>query len=251
MVILAGTGIKSLSHITREVEVSVQQADKVLYLVNEPVIEEWILKQASETESMHDLYIKNESRRDNYRAIIDKIIEEHEVCRNLCVLIYGHPTVFAYPGIEAIRQIERKGGVVKIMPGISAEDCLFADLRVNPGERGCLSIEATEFLLYDRVIDPMSHVIFWQIGQVGNTGIPTTGLNNALLDYFCRRITEIYGHDKEVVLYEASLYPNIPPKIRKLNISLLKQEEISTISSLYLSPEGELKENKMIRGMMS
>ena len=250
-VILAGTGIKSLSHITKETEIAVQKASKVLYLVNEPIIEDWIIKEARNSESMYDLYIENDSRNKNYALIIEKILEEHKRYKNLCVLIYGHPTVFAFPGLEAIKRIEAKGSFAKVMPGISSEDCLFADLRINPGSRGCISLEATEFLLYDRAIDPSYHVIFWQIGQIGNTGLPEAGLNRRVLSCFCERVQSIYAGDVDVILYEASLYPNIPAKISKQKISELASMEINTISSLYLPPTREMKEDKTIRDMLS
>lgn len=249
--ILAGTGIKALSHITKETELSIKKADKVLYLTNEPVIEEWIIKEARESESLYPLYTQHESREKNYNSIVEKILSEYAVIKNLCVLIYGHPTVFAYPGVEAFKRIEANGGTVRVMPGISAEDCLFSDLRINPGERGCISLEATEFLLYDRNIDPSYHVIFWQVGQIGNTGVPGTGLNRRLLSCFCERIQSIYGNNWGVVLYEASLYPNIPPRILPLNISALQSTEISTISSLYIPPLGEMKEDIKIRDLMT
>jgi hypothetical protein len=37
-----------------------------------------------------------------------------------------------------------------MLPGISAEDCLFADLGIDPGIYGCQSYEATDFLANGR-----------------------------------------------------------------------------------------------------
>ena len=39
---LVGSGIKSLSHFTTEFKTYTTQADKVLYLVNDPITKQWI-----------------------------------------------------------------------------------------------------------------------------------------------------------------------------------------------------------------
>ena len=48
--VLVGSGIKFVSHITNEAKASIEQADKVLYLVNEPAIGEWIRRTNSNSE---------------------------------------------------------------------------------------------------------------------------------------------------------------------------------------------------------
>ena len=55
-----------------------------------------------------------------------------------------------------------------MLPGISAEDCLFADLGVDPAEAGCQSYEATRFLERRPAIEPRAALILWQIGVVGS-----------------------------------------------------------------------------------
>ncbi|MFK9297939.1 hypothetical protein ACJEJR_24330, partial [Escherichia coli] len=53
-------------------------------------------------------------------------------------------------------------------PGISAEDCLYADLGIDPGIVGCQHFEATQFMLYRRVIDTAGYLILWQVGAAGD-----------------------------------------------------------------------------------
>ena len=42
--VVVGSGIKFLSHLTVEVKVHIEQADQVFYLVNNPAMKEWIKK---------------------------------------------------------------------------------------------------------------------------------------------------------------------------------------------------------------
>ena len=60
-----------------------------------------------------------------------------------------------------------------MIAGISAEDCLFADLGFDPASTGCLTFEATDFLIHNRRVDPTCLVILWQIGVVGVEDRPT------------------------------------------------------------------------------
>jgi len=39
-----------------------------------------------------------------------------------------------------------------MLPGISAEDCLFADIGVDPGIYGCQSFEATDLFVNESLI---------------------------------------------------------------------------------------------------
>ncbi|HHF7375804.1 hypothetical protein [Legionella bozemanae] len=47
-----------------------------------------------------------------------------------------------------IRNIEKSSSDIKIeiLPGISSLDCLFCDLRVDPGSCGIQAYESTEFI---------------------------------------------------------------------------------------------------------
>jgi hypothetical protein len=86
----------------------------------------------------------------------------------VCVVFYGHPGVFVQPAHEAIRVARLEGFTARMLPGISAEDCLFADIEVDPGVYACQSFEATDFLVRKRKFDPRSPLVLWQIGSIGD-----------------------------------------------------------------------------------
>lgn len=73
--IIVGSGIKFMSHLTTEAKACIEKADKVLYLINEPVMQEWIQKANSSTESLDALYTNCTLRHDNYLLISEYIIE--------------------------------------------------------------------------------------------------------------------------------------------------------------------------------
>jgi uncharacterized protein YabN with tetrapyrrole methylase and pyrophosphatase domain len=92
------------------------------------------------------------------------------VCR-----FYGHPGVFVHSSHAAIKKAREEGYLAGMIPGISAADCLFADIGVDPSTSGCQFLEATDFLLRDRRLDVTGHVVLWQIGCVGDRGFARKG----------------------------------------------------------------------------
>src|SRR3990167_4815911 len=167
---IVGFGIKCISHLTMETSVYIKEADKVLYSVNEPVMESWIIANNTNSVSIDLLVGTSRLRKDLYKKITNEIIASVEINHHVCVVFYGHPTIFAKSALEAAHKIKADGFATKILPGISAEDCLFADLWIDPGSQGCQSYEATDFLIRQRNPDPTSHLILWQAGIIGALG---------------------------------------------------------------------------------
>ena len=165
---IVGCGFQAVRQLTLESKMMIEQADKVLYGVNEPVSELYIKKLNSNSESLMKFYKGGKYRPDTYKEMVELTLKYVREGVNLCVVYYGHPGVFVNPSHESIRQARSEGFDAHMFPGISAEDCLFADLGIDPGTVGCQSFEATDFLLNRRKFDIFSHLILWQIGGIGD-----------------------------------------------------------------------------------
>ncbi|RUR24234.1 SAM-dependent methyltransferase [Legionella qingyii] len=238
--IVCGSGIKSISHITEETKHIIKHADKVLYLVNEPNLKEWIKREAKEAESLDDLYFNVQKRIDAYNQITNHIINEYNCGKVLCVVFYGHPTIFADPALKAVRKIKAANGNAVILPGISTMDCLFSDLQIDPGDRGCFTIDVTELLIYERTVDVNAHVILWQLANLGMHNVKQTSKLNVLSDY----LRKSYKHDHSVCIYEAALMPMQKPRIEWIRLDKLSDSLISPLSTLYIPPMTQKKPSK-------
>lgn len=236
---IVGTGIKFVSHLTTEAKAYIQKSEKVLYLVNEPAMEEWIKQNNPHAESLYNLYITHSKRLICYKAITDHIVNEVSKKQHVCVVLYGHPTVFAKPALDAAIQVRNAGYDTRILPGISAEDCLFADLMIDPGSCGCQSFEATDFLIRKKQFDTSCHLVLWQVGIIGMLEHPTMHDNTHGATLLLEQLTRYYPENHEIVLYEASQYPHFSPKITYLPLSELKNAPFSVISTLYIPPVGK------------
>ena len=82
-------------------------------------------------------------------------------------IFYGHPGVFVSPSRRALSIARKEGYEAKMLPGISSEDYMFADLEFDPAVHGCCAYEATQLLLREVALDTAMSNIIWQVGGVG------------------------------------------------------------------------------------
>jgi tetrapyrrole methylase family protein / MazG family protein len=217
-----------------------------LYLVNEPVTKQWIEKYSKISESLELIYFSEKDRQIAYDKIKDKILSELISHDFITVVLYGHPTFFADPGLQAIVEARNFPIETVILPGISAENCLYADLAIDPGLYGCFHVEATELLLYDKIIDPTAHLCIWQPGVIGNRATPKQNQKGKHLNLLKNKLLNYYPSSHAAILYEASLYPGIESLIQPFLLEHIEEQDISTLSTLYIPPINQRKVNKQI-----
>lgn len=232
---LAGSGITFYSQLTHECEAYIRQADIVLYLLNDPMMKAWINQHAKRAESLDSLYVKFEKRLDCYHAITKYILDCVRQQQHVCTVLYGHPCVFSKPGLDAVIQAEKEGFATRILPGISAEDCLFADLKIDPSTSGCLSFEASDFLIFQRPVDPACHLILWQIDAIGTLNNDNNA-NRHGLKLLVKKLSHYYAAEHTVILYEAAQHPGFRPRIDRIRLDDLQNTALKKISTLYIPP---------------
>ncbi|MEM7112726.1 MAG: SAM-dependent methyltransferase [Chloroflexota bacterium] len=242
---VVGTGIKFASQLTPEAEGYIRQADKLFYVVPGPFADEWLTKLNPTAESLAGLYAEGKKRLDTYEEMANTILTAVRQDQKVCAIFYGHPGVFAIPSHEAIRLARAEGYAAQMLPGISAEDCLFADLGIDPGIYGCQSFEATDFLVRQRRFDPYSHLVLWQVGIIGEVkrGKPQSKVGIQLL---AQTLRKTYEPTHEVVVYEAARYPIHAPRIERLTLATLGDMTPPLLSTLYVPPKGEAPLNQAI-----
>jgi uncharacterized protein YabN with tetrapyrrole methylase and pyrophosphatase domain len=232
---VVGTGIQLIGQATIEAKAHIEQADKVLFLVADPATTHWIQKLNSTAESLHGFYGQNKDRLTTYKEMTEQILSFVRQGFNVCAVFYGHPGVFVYPSHEAVRQARLEGFDARMLPGISAEDCLFSDLGVDPASTGCQSFEATDFLVYQRKFDPHSSLILWQIGVIGDLEYKQRydlqGLR-ILIEF----LQESYPLSHQVIVYQAAQYPICEPIVEIVTLEKLPNARITPISTLYVPP---------------
>ena len=232
---IVGTGIQLGTHLTREARLLLETADVVLSLVAEPAMQSVLERLNPETRSLHDHYELGKNRGEAYEAMVEEILGPVREGKNVVAAFYGHPGVFVAPSHEAIRTARAEGYPATMLPGISAEDCLFADLGVDPSRFGCQSYEATDFLVHRRRIDPTAALVLWQIGTVGSVAAAAAAQTTGL-PVLVEVLLEHYPPAHEVTVYEASPYPGFDPLVRTVPLGELSAEHVTALSTLYVPP---------------
>ena len=185
--------------------------------------------------SLNDQYEPGVHRQVIYDRMAETILAEVRQGLSVCAAFYGHPGIFVSPSHEAIRRARAEGFPARMLPAVSAEDCLFADLGVDPGATGCQSYEATDFLLRRRQVDPTAMLILWQVSVIGerlySRETPPRRLS-VLVDY----LLQWYDPEHLVTLYEASPYPIAAASIQTVTLERLPHFEPAPLATLYVPP---------------
>ena len=239
--IVVGSGIQAAGQLTIEARNTISHADKVFYLVTDYLTECYLKKLNSSAESLHSCYETGKDRFLSYLEMVDRILGKVREENEVCAVFYGHPGVFAYPSHEAIRQARKEGFYARMLPGISAEDCLFADLGVDPASHGCQSYEATDFLIYKRIFDPCSSLVIWQVGVIGDLTFQASDYETSGIQVLVEHLQQAYGSDHVTIVYEAAQYPIFEPRIETVPLLDLPKVSLSSASTLYIPPKAPRK----------
>lgn len=246
--VVVGTGIALAGQTTLEAVACIQSAEKLFYLVTDPATEAWIRRLNPAAESLEDAYSEGKSRYRTYQEMTARIVAAVRSGRQVCAAFYGHPGVFVNASHSAIRRARREGFSARMLPGISADACLFADLGVNPGDVGCQSFEATDFLGCRRRFDSSSALILWQVGVLGE---PSVRKGMSCRPERLRALTSMlrrhYPARHPVVLYEAAQFPVCDPVIERISLARLPEATVMAMTTLYVPP----KRSRPLNGTVS
>ncbi|TQV88645.1 SAM-dependent methyltransferase [Aliikangiella coralliicola] len=240
--VIVGTGILTPAHLSQESIAHIKSADIVHALVPDPLGFSTIQKLNDNIKNLDELYYKPQdtvngsNRIDGYNKMVESIMSDVRDGLNVCAVFYGHPGVFVNPSHASIKQARSEGFEAKMLPSISAEDCLFADLGVDPGYMGCQAYEATQFMFYKHSINIHSALVLWQIGAAGDESMQKFNPAKNGLAMLKDRMLEWYPENHEVILYEATTLPIIEPRTEKILLANLTSVSVKTITTMYIPP---------------
>ena len=231
-----GVGMMLGAHLGPRARRHIESADVVFVAVSDPLVEQWVMRMNADCRSLQPFYSEGRSRHRTYADMVEAMLAEVRAGREVCGAFYGHPGVFACVPHRAIAAARAEGFQAVMEPGISAEDCLYADLGVDPGEVGCQHYEASQFMFYRRIIDPSAWLVLWQVGVAGirDTGrFSNTAAERALL---VDRLSEDYPLDHVVTLYEAATLAVTRPRVERVPLRGLVDATLHQHTTLVVPP---------------
>ncbi len=242
-----GVGMTLGSHICPLSRSHIEQADVVFCSMSDKYVEEWVMSMNSDVRSLQPLYAEGKDRRQTYREMVEMMMAEVRAGKKVVGAFYGHPGVFALAPHKVVRQAREEGFQGHMEPGISAEDCLFADMGLDPGSHGCVHYEASQFLLNEKYLDTTALLILWQIGMVGDRQLKSFTSSNKYRKVLQDCLLNYYSADHKVAIYEAAVLPIEEVRIEWVNLANLADTEVFQHSTLVIPPaKKKQRDNKII-----
>jgi tetrapyrrole (corrin/porphyrin) methylase-like protein len=242
-----GLGMTLGSHLTPLARSHIEQADVVFAALSDGIVELWLQRMHPDVRSLQPYYQEGKSRMKTYREWVDLMMAEVRAGKRVCGVFYGHPGIFAWSPRKAIETARAEGFKAHMEPGISAEDCLYADVGIDPGRFGCQHFEASQLLFYERRIDPSGYLVLWQVGLVGDWSLTRFKTGAAYRQVLVDLLSQDYPLDHEVIIYRGATLPIEKPRIRRIALGDLPSTALTAEETVVLPPAAPLKPNLAIR----
>ncbi|MEM9387630.1 MAG: SAM-dependent methyltransferase [Pseudomonadota bacterium] len=232
---LIGTGIRLTGQLTLEARNVLRGADVAFALAGDSLALAYLRELNPRIESLEDCYRGGRTRDESYEMMVERLLAPLDDARTVCAAFYGHPGVFVWPSHEAVRRARQAGHCASMLPGVSSEDCLVADLGVDPGVSGMQTYEAGDFLVYRRAFDARVPLVLWQVGALGDRR-STFRLDPKWLQALVAHLITSYTPEHEVIVYEAAAFPLDAPRVDRVPLRSLLECPLSQVSTLYVPP---------------
>lgn len=239
--VIVGTGIKIANQCTIEARYHVEAADIVFEVVGDQLAQSFLRSLNKNVVSLQHLYGRDRARSETYEQMVETILDAVRAGKRVCAAFYGHPGVYVYPSHESVRRARAAGYEAEMLPAVSADACIFADLGFDPGWLGCQSFEATDFVINARKFDPTAVRILWQIALVGDRTLRVFASDPRRIALLAEVLMEDYPPDHQATVYCAATLPVGEPQVQQLPLNRLAEAEVTQESTLIVPPRGEAK----------
>jgi uncharacterized protein YabN with tetrapyrrole methylase and pyrophosphatase domain len=234
---VVGLGHGLAGHITAETRTCLESADRLLYLVNDPLTEAFLKTISPAATSLARFFRPGRTAAELIDDVVDAIVSPVRQEFKVCAAFSGHPAILVPPAHIAIRKAQKEGFPAQMLPAVSAPDCLYAELSVDPAAHGCAVFDATDFLIHRRFFDTASTLILLQIGSIGVTTYSARNVYRqmrlrTLTEYLCEK----FPASHQVIIYETAASPVTPPTIKRLRLSNMHKYRVTTRTTLFVPP---------------
>lgn len=238
--VIIGSGIQGVGF-SMEAEAYLRAADKVFYCVSNPPTQVWLHEVRPDAYDLYVFYDDTKPRFNTYMQMSEAMLHYVRKGQRVVGVYYGHPGIFVLSTHRAIAIARREGHEAVMKPGISALDCLCADLGIDPAYPGMQTFEASEVLLRKRPLDTSVHVVLWQVGLIGEQGYRRKGFINDKFPILVEYLQQYYGEHYEVTHYVGARHCTFEPTMAVHKLSEMLDPRVRAtftgISTFYIPPK--------------
>ena len=244
-------GMKLAGHISPVCKSYLESADIVFSAISDGVTELWLNELHPNVHSLNQYYEEGISRMVTYQTMVRVMLDAVREGKKVVGAFYGHAGVFTYPSHKAIELARQEGFAAHMEPGISAEDCLYADVGIDPGKYGCQNYEASQFMFYQRQIDSSAYLILWQVGVTGDQSLARFSTHEDYVKVLVELLSTYYPLDHQVMLYEAATLPIHQTRLEWLPLRELPKADMALHTTLLIPPSQKLQKNDEVLRRLS
>jgi len=248
-VYLVGTGMVGYRQFTKEAEAAVRNSERVFLVHYQDLVKSYLedevaaeLDVAGEVELLTSEYEEGEDRGHAYDRMAERVLEgARKADAPITFALYGHPMVFVSPTQFVLDRAEEEGLRTEVRPGISAVDCLYCDLALDPARNGIQMFEATDLLLREFDLTPDVPAFIWQVGAL-ETGLHTDADSTpARFTRFREYLRQFYPDDHTVHLCQTATYPISESERIEVELGEFEtlHDRINGLQTLYVPPTRE------------
>ncbi|PPJ42555.1 MULTISPECIES: SAM-dependent methyltransferase [unclassified Pseudoxanthomonas] len=241
-----GLGMTLGAHLAPRARSFIEEADVVFVAASDPLVELWVQQMHSDVRSLQPYYSEGKPRSDSYAEMVHAMLERVRAGERVCGAFYGHPGVFACVPHRAIEQARSEGFDAVMEAAVSAEDCLYADLGIDPGTYGCQHYEASQFMAYRRIVDPTAVLVLWQVGVAGDPTLARLSTGRAQREILVDILSRDYPGDHVVTAYEAATLPFARPRMERFPLKELVGAQLSGQTTLVVPPSRPMELNREV-----
>ena len=241
--VIVSLGMCLGSHLSPLSKSFLQNSEIVFAGVSDPLFELWLASMHADVRSLQHHYQAGRSRRIGYEAMVEQMLQPVRAGKRVCGAFYGHAGVFAWPTHRAIEQARAEGFKAHMQAGISAEDCLYADLGIDPGQFGCQHFEASQLMVYQRQIDSSAYLILWQVGVAGDLSFSECFSTDAYRALLIELLLQDYPSGHPVIIYRAATLPTQRARIEQSTLEQLQHARIEMADTLVVPPARPMSKN--------
>jgi hypothetical protein len=238
---IAGLGIQTVGHVTREVEQAIRDSREVLYLDTGAATRPFLEGLCPRVTPLYwQSYSEERLRVGAYEHMAISVIDAALDHAPVTFAIHGHPLVAVHAPFLVLQLARALDLRVEVLPGISGIDTVLADLRIDPVVEGVQMYEATDLLLRRRPLQPDVPAIIWQIGPL-ETALHTMRVSRPeRFHRFVAHLRQFYPAKHEVAAIYCSPHPLIPTRILRFALEDMPEhaEEIHAGFTLYVPASG-------------
>ena len=243
-----GLGMTLGSHLSPLARSHIEQSDVVFAALSDAIVELWLEQMHPDVRSLQPYYGKGDkSRAITYREWVEVMMAEVRAGKKVCAVFYGHPGIFAWSPHEVIKVARAEGFHAHMEPGISAEDCLYADLGIDPGRYGCQHYEASQLLFYETPINTGACLVLWQVGLVGDRSMKRFATGPEYRQVLVDVLSQDYPLDHELIIYRGATLPIEQPRIRRVLLRDLPATDVGADETVVMPPASPLRVNASAR----